>query len=335
MYSHPSPGLREPAVRVDPDFAQEVLGDLYAYRTKRRLIAWLLWGFLGLLGAHRFYLERPGTGLLQLLTGGGLLVWWVVDAWQIGPLVDDYNTEQLDRERAGEPPIELSFMPPRAVNVLHDPPDWTLRWATRGRAWRGMRMAGDLLVLLVAGMSLGALAHVEGGAEAAFAVVALIGVTLLGARVSWLHDVPLARALVRWSHRLRLYYYFNRPGSPLALLLRSAIGLMLAPFRRRDRAEVRLYLELGAVFTLGFMALDLLEDLIIPLFGTGLAAMSPFRLAGVWFQELFLTFLVIYAFAAPIGAILTLYLLTRRTHTVPRVLGGLTLLFIAVGAVSC
>lgn len=335
MDSRSSPGLGAPAVRVDPDFAQDVLGDLYAYRRKRRLIAWVLWGFLGLLGAHRFYLERPGTELLQLVTGGGLLVWWIVDAWQIGAIVDAYNGEQLDRKRAGEPPVELSFMPPRAVNVLHDPPEWTLRWATRGRAWRRMRMAGDVLVLLVAGISLGALADVEGGAEAAFAVVALVGVTLLGARMSWLNDVPLARALVRWSHRLRLYYYFNRPGSPLALLVRGATGVVLAPFRRRDRAEVRLYLELGAVFTLGFMVIDLLEDLVIPLFGTGLAVMSPFRLAGVWFQEMFLTFLVIYAFAAPIGAVLTLYLLTRRTHTVPRVLGGLTLLFIAVGAVSC
>ncbi len=45
-----------------------------------------------------------------------------------------------------------------------------------------------------------------------------------------------------------------------------------------------------------------------------------------------MTFFVIYAFATPIGAVLTLYLLTRRTHTVPRLLGGLALLFIALGA---
>jgi hypothetical protein len=322
-------------VRVDADFAHDVLGDLYAYRRKRLLVAWLLWGALGWLGAHRFYLERPGSGLAQMVSGGGLLVWWLTDARRIGRLVREHNEEQAARERSGDPPIELAFMPPRAVDVLNEPPEWTVQWSRRGTLWRGSRLAGDLLVLLVAGSALGALADVEGGTEAVFAVVSLIGVTLLGARVDWLDGVPGAQLLVRWSHRLRLYYYFNRPGSPPGLLLRGATALILAPFRRRDRAEVQLYLELGGVFTLGFMALDLIEDLLLPLFRTGLSAISPFHLAAVWFQELFLTFLVIYAFAAPVGAVLTLYLLTRRTHTLPRVLGALTLVFIAMGISSC
>lgn len=319
---------------VDPDFAHEVLGDLYAYRLKRRPVAWLFWAVLGWLGAHRFYLERPGTGLLQLLTGGGILVWWVTDAWRIGALVDAHNAEQERRERSGEPPLELSFMPPRAVDVESDPPQWTLRWTERGRARRGMRLAGDLLVLMIAGASLGALAGVAGGAEATLAVVALIAVTLLGGRAGRLNDIPVLRALVRWSHRLRLFYYFNRPGTPPGLLVRGATAMILAPFRRRDRAEVRLYLELGAVFTLFFLAVDVVEDVLVPLFGTGLGALAPTRLAAVWFQEVFLTFFVIYAFAAPIGAILTLYQLTRATHTMPRLLGLFALLFIALGATA-
>lgn len=318
--------------KVDADFAHDVLGDLYDYRRKRRLIAWLFWGILGWLGAHRFYLERPGTGVLQMVTGGGLLIWWVVDAWQIGRLVDHHNKEQEVRQKLGEPPLELSFMPPRAADVLNDPPAWTVRWAARGRAWRSMRLMGDLLVLMVAGASLGALAGVEGGTEAMFAVIALIAVTLLGGQAEWLNDLPLARALIRWSHRLRLFYYFNRPGTPPGLLVRGATALVLAPFRRRDRAEVRLYLELGAVFTLFFMAADVIEDVAAPVLSAGVGALSPLWLAGVWFQELFLTFLVIYAFAAPIGAVLTMYLLTRRTHTVPRLLGAFTLLFMALGA---
>lgn len=326
----PQPQIPEP--RIDPDFAYEVLGDLYAYRRKRRVVAWSLWVALGWLGAHRFYLERPGTGLLQMLTGGGVLVWWVLDAWRIGAMVDAHAVEQERRKRAGEPPLELSFMPPRAVDVLNEPPEWTLRWAERGRAWRGVRLAGDVLVLAFAGTALGALAGVEGGTEAVVAVVALILVALLGAQADRLNQVPLLRALVRWSHRLRLFYYVNRPGSPPGLLFRSMIGIMLAPFRRRDRAEVGLYLELGAAFTLLFMAADLLEDVVVPLLGTGLGAVAPARLAALWFQELLTTFLVIYAFAAPVGAILTLYLLTRETHTVPRLLGVFTLLFIALGA---
>ncbi|MFP4623899.1 MAG: TM2 domain-containing protein [Gemmatimonadota bacterium] len=321
-----------PHLRIDPDFAHRVLGDLYAYRRKRRAVAWVFWIVLGWLGAHRFYLERPGTGVAQMLTGGGLLVWWIADAWRIGRMVDAHNTEQARRAAAGEPPLELAFMPARAVDVVQEPPEWTRKWDQRGRAWRGMRLFGDVLVLMVAGAALGALADAEGGAEGVVAVGALIGVTLLGGQAAWLADIPVARTLVRWSHRLRLFYYFNQPGTPPTLLVRGITGMFLAPFRRRDRAETRLYLELGAAFTLVFLMLDFVEDVAAPLAGTGLAALSPLRLAGVWFQEIFLTLFVIYAFAAPIGAVLTLYLLTRRTHTVPRILGVLTLLFMAMGA---
>ena len=143
---------------------------------------------------------------------------------------------------------------------------------------------------------------------------------------------PVARALVRWSHRLRLFYYFNRPGNPAVLLLRAPLALVFAIFRRRDRAEARLYLELGAVFTLGFMVLDLAEDVGGPFLQAGLSALAFDRLLGVWMEELLLTFLVTYSFAAPIGAVLTLYLLTRRTHTVPRLLGAFALFCIALGA---
>lgn len=44
-----------------------------------RLAATLLCGFLGPLGVHRFYVGKIGTGILQLLTAGGLGIWWVID----------------------------------------------------------------------------------------------------------------------------------------------------------------------------------------------------------------------------------------------------------------
>lgn len=295
-------------------------------------MAWAFWVTLGWIGAHRFYLERPGTGILQMITGGGFLVWWVADAWRIGRMVDEHSAEQERRERAGEPPIELAFMPPRTVDVLHEPPEWTVQWSARGRAWRGMRLTGDLLVLALAGAALGVLAGTDGATEGVVAVVVLIAVTLLGGEGDRLNKVPVVRALLRWSHRLRLFYYFNRPGSPPALLLRGVTGMMLAPFRRRDRTEVSLYLEIGAGFTLFFLALDAVEEVIAPLFGTGLSALSPLHLAALWLQEVLMTFLVIYTFVAPIGAVLTLYLLTRRTHTMARILGVFTLLFITIGA---
>ena len=39
----------------------------------------LLCLLLGVLGAHRFYVDKTGTGLLQLFTFGGLSIWTTID----------------------------------------------------------------------------------------------------------------------------------------------------------------------------------------------------------------------------------------------------------------
>ena len=46
---------------------------------KSRLAVSLLSFFLGVIGVHRFYLGKIGTGILMILTFGGLGIWALID----------------------------------------------------------------------------------------------------------------------------------------------------------------------------------------------------------------------------------------------------------------
>jgi hypothetical protein len=46
---------------------------------KSRLVALLLCFFFGIFGIHRFYVGKIGTGVLELVTIGGLGIWACVD----------------------------------------------------------------------------------------------------------------------------------------------------------------------------------------------------------------------------------------------------------------
>jgi TM2 domain-containing membrane protein YozV len=46
---------------------------------KSRLVALLLCFFLGVFGAHRFYVGKIGTGVLMILTLGGVGIWATID----------------------------------------------------------------------------------------------------------------------------------------------------------------------------------------------------------------------------------------------------------------
>lgn len=311
-----------PAIHKHPDFSRAVLEDLYRYPRKRKSIAWLLWLVTGLLGGHRFYLSRTGTGILMLLTGGGGGIWWIVDAIFLSGIVDDYNRQQETRERTGLPPIALDFMPAlREVKFLDRRPEWAER--RKGTA----RLAGDALVLLIAGSALGGLSAQEGEFEALAAVLVLIAVTAVGARWETLARLPVVRELDRWSHRLRIYYHANDPGGPLALLLRPLVGPITAFFSKRGRAEIDLYLQLGAVFVIGFTLLDLVDAGVLSRAGL------QFPL-GALAQDMVLTFIMVYAFATPIGAILTTHLLLERTDRVLWGLSAFAVASIALGVVA-
>lgn len=318
----PAPSPSPPGDRVDPDFAADVLRDLYVYRRKRRWLAWLLWGTLGLLGVHRFYLDRPGTGLLMLFTGGGAMLWWLVDALLLPSMVRQQVQEQARREAAGLSPVELAFMPPLDPEVLARPPAWTAEWRARSPARKALRFVADLFVLVLSGVLLAAVAKETGVWEAVFAVLLLAAFASAGGALGRFAGTPVLGTLLRWSHRLRLFYYFNRPGSPPALLMRSVTASVTAPFRARDRAEVRMYLQLGAFFTVLFVLLDFGGVLVSAAAGGGMPGLS--ELLELWLRQAVMTFVVIFAFTTPIGAVITLYLLLSRTHTVPRLLSGLT-----------
>ena len=53
---------------ADPDFSKEVLEDLYSYSHKHRGLALILAIAGGLFGVHRFYLNRPLTGIVRVMS---------------------------------------------------------------------------------------------------------------------------------------------------------------------------------------------------------------------------------------------------------------------------
>ena len=301
---------------VDPDFAEEVLSGLYEYRPKNRWLAWLSWGVLGLFGVHRLYLERPVSGLMMLFTGGGMMIWWLADGFLLPSMLREYAAEQERRREAGEPPIELAFMPTLDREVLARPPEWTERWHAQSASRRAWRLVGDVFVLVVSGFSLAMLAKYYDASQAVGTVLLLVVIVAAGGTFGRWSELPVLRTLLRWSHRLRLFYYFNEPGSPPALLMRAVTATITAPFRSRHRAEVRLYMQLGLTFTIGFLLLDFGGEVLAVLGGAEIPGVT--ELLTLWVTEAAKTFVIIFAFATPIGAVITLYLLVSPTHALPR-----------------
>jgi TM2 domain len=54
-------------------------GKIIPTSEKKWSTAFILFIFLGALGVHRFYAGKIGTGILQLLTGGGFGIWLLID----------------------------------------------------------------------------------------------------------------------------------------------------------------------------------------------------------------------------------------------------------------
>jgi hypothetical protein len=303
------------AAAGDPDFSAVVIDELYRRRPYSLVIAAFLAVALGVTGAHRFYCGRFWSAMAMLLTLGGALLWWAWDLFHLRRLVADANESQKRREAAGYPPRGMDFMPRRSELKLDEPPHWASNHAGRAE----VVPAGLLLALL--GYSLGAATRISGSWEPAIVLTLFIVVSLVAARPTALAHLPVLGALIRWVHRLRLFYHHVDPGSILSLALRPIFGIFLAPWQPRARAEVRLHLQMGGVIVLAFAAVDALDLLLSDSLGAGIAA---------FLIQILQTLLFTYLFVAPASALLTTQLLVSRRD---RVVWGLSLVtMLALGA---
>ncbi len=63
----------------------------FAAGPKDYTIAWILLTFLGLLGAHRFYMEKWFSAVIYLLTGGLLGLGLLFDLWTLNDQIAQVN----------------------------------------------------------------------------------------------------------------------------------------------------------------------------------------------------------------------------------------------------
>lgn len=107
----------------------------YQARKKDALIAYLLWFFFGMFGAHRFYSSRVGSGVAMLvislvsiplcliligyLTYFAVFIWWIVDAFLIPSWIQQHNEfliGQIEQAR-------IASQGPRALPRRYPPSD--------------------------------------------------------------------------------------------------------------------------------------------------------------------------------------------------------------------
>jgi TM2 domain-containing membrane protein YozV len=82
-------GLDAAAPQIGTMSAGARAGMLYENNRRSKLVAYLLWLFMGWFGIHNFYLHRTGIAVTQLILSLiviGLAItipWWLVDAFFI------------------------------------------------------------------------------------------------------------------------------------------------------------------------------------------------------------------------------------------------------------
>jgi hypothetical protein len=85
---------------------------------KSRGIALMLAVVLGVFGAHRFYVGKIGTGLLQIMTLGGLGIWYMIDVIMVASGgFRDVAGRRVVRWDPGDPQ-ELGDVPQEVIEEL-------------------------------------------------------------------------------------------------------------------------------------------------------------------------------------------------------------------------
>ena len=86
------------------------------------LTLFLLTFFVGVLGVHRFYVGKIGTGFLMLLTLGGLGVWFLVDLILV--VTGQFTNKDGEKRKAQEFISQINEMPYNDPNSKIDNIMW-------------------------------------------------------------------------------------------------------------------------------------------------------------------------------------------------------------------
>ena len=202
----------------------------------------------------------------------------------------------------------MDFVPKVEPETLTNLPVWSAPYA--GKRLLIWELVADFLALTFFSFLLGAFTESTGYRTGMFAVGALLVMVNFADMLIPFHTAPIVKSMIHWDYRLRLFYHFNAPGRRLALYFRPITGLFYAPFKKKARTEVLLYLEIGSVFfafkvLLGLMGGDIWDQIW---------ALDLDGFMSDWLRDVIIGFLAMYAFAAPIGAILMKHILLRRRN---------------------
>lgn len=86
-------------------------------------VAYALWFFLGVFSAHRFYLGRPISAVLQILTWGTIFVgplWWLIDAFLLPSMVAHKRASVLWSAGQLTPEMKALLAPPASAPLPLD-----------------------------------------------------------------------------------------------------------------------------------------------------------------------------------------------------------------------